>query len=71
MGVVMAKKEPKLVEIKGPCFAKPKLNTNFGMKEFETGKQAAKYLLKVTGYKMSVLDWQMVGKIIAKENANA
>lgn len=67
----MAKREEKIVEIKGPCFAKPKLNTNFGMKEFATGKEAAKYLLKVTGYKMSVLDWQMIGKIVKKENANA
>lgn len=64
-------KEPKIVEIKGACIAKPKLNTNFGMKEFETGKAAAKYLEKVTGYKMSVIDWQMIGKIVEKENANA
>lgn len=62
-------RERKIVEIKGACFAKPKLNTNFGMKEFETGKAAAKYLQKVTGYKMSVLDWQMIGKIVEKANA--
>jgi hypothetical protein len=36
------------------------------MKEFETGKAAAKYLEQVTGYKMSVVDWQMIGKIVAK-----
>lgn len=66
----MAKRE-KIVEIKGACIAKPRLNTNFGMKEFETTKQAAKYLENVTGYKMSVIDWQMVGKIVAKENVNA
>ena len=59
-------KEPKIVEIKTACFAKPKLNTNCGMKEFETGKAAAKYLEQVTGYKMSVVDWQMIGKIVAK-----
>jgi hypothetical protein len=36
------------------------------MKEFDTGKQAAKYLEKMTGYRISVLDWQMVGKIMEK-----
>jgi len=64
-------KQFKIKEITGPCFAKPKLITNFGMKEFETGKAAAKYLEAVTGYKMSVIDWQMIGKIVEKENANA
>jgi len=64
-------KEPKIKEITGACIAKPRLNTNYGMKEFDTGKAAAKYLESVTGYKMSVIDWQMIGKIVEKENANA
>lgn len=64
-------KMKKLVEIEGACIAKPKLSSNLGSKEFDTGKKAAKYLEKVTGYKMSVLDWQMIGKIVAKENTNA
>ena len=65
------KKEPEFIEIKGPCFAKPQLNNNRGMKEFDSGKTAAKYLEEVTGYNMSVIDWQMVGKIVEKENVNA
>lgn len=59
-------KKDKPIEIKGECFAKPKLNSNFGMKEFPTGRAAAKYLEKQTGYRMSVLDWQMIGKIVEK-----
>ena len=65
------RKEPEFIEITGPCFAKPQLNTTRGMKEFATGKAAAKYLEVVTGYNMPVIDWQMVGKIVEKENANA
>ena len=65
------RKEPEFVEITGPCYAKPNLNTNYGMKEFATGKAAARYLEQVTGYRMPVIDWQMVGKIVEKENANA
>ena len=65
------KKEPEFIEIKGPCYAKPRLNNDYGMKEFPSGKAAAKYLEELTGYNMPVIDWQMIGKIVEKENANA
>ena len=61
----------KPVRIRGACFAKPKLNSNVGMKEFSDAKLAALYLEEVTGYNMSVLDWQMIGKIVKKEKEDA
>ena len=51
--------------------AKPYFNTNKQMKEFDTPKEAAKYLLEVTGFKMPADEWELIGKIIVKENANA
>lgn len=47
--------------------AKPYMQNNKDMREFDTKKQAANYLLLITGYKMSVQDWEMVGKIFEKE----
>ena len=47
--------------------AKPNFNTNKDMKEFDTAKEAAKYLLKITGYKMPIDEWIMIGKIIEVE----
>ena len=51
--------------------AKPYFNTNKDMKEFDTAKDAAKYLLQVTGFKMPADEWEMIGKIIVKEKDNA
>ena len=52
--------------------AKPYLYTNKQMKEFDTAKEAAKYLLEVTGFKMPADEWEMLGKIIiVKETENA
>jgi hypothetical protein len=47
--------------------AKPYMQNNKDMREFDTKKQAATYLLLITGYTMSVQDWEMVGKIFEKE----
>ena len=43
------------------------MQNNKDMREFDTKKQAANYLLLITGYTMSVQDWEMVGKIFEKE----
>jgi len=51
--------------------AKPYFNTNKQMKEFDTAKEAAKYLLEVTGFKMPADEWELIGKIIVKETENA
>lgn len=51
--------------------AKPYFNVNKGMKEFDTAKEAAKYLLEVTGFKMPADEWELIGKILVKEKANA
>ena len=51
--------------------AKPYFNTNKQMKEFDTPKEAAKYLLEVTGFKMPADEWELIGKIIVKETENA
>jgi hypothetical protein len=51
--------------------AKPYFNTNKQMKEFDTAKEAAKYLLEVTGFKMPADEWELIGKIIVKEKENA
>ena len=51
--------------------AKPNLNNNKDMKEFDTAKEAAKYLLQVTGFKMPADEWELIGKIIVKETENA
>jgi len=56
--------------------AKPYLNNNIGIKEFETAKQGAKYLEEFTGIEMAydrnektkeiVYDWQLIGKLFQK-----
>jgi len=51
--------------------AKPYFNTSKQMKEFDTAKEAAKYLLEVTGFKMPADEWELIGKIIVKEKENA
>jgi hypothetical protein len=51
--------------------AKPYFNTNKQMREFDTPKEAAKYLLEVTGFKMPADEWELIGKIIVKETENA
>ena len=51
--------------------AKPYFNTNKQMKDFDTAKEAAKYLLEVTGFKMPADEWELIGKIIVKETENA
>ena len=47
--------------------AKPYMQNNKDMRQFDTKNQAATYLLLITGYTMSVQDWEMVGKIFEKE----
>jgi hypothetical protein len=54
--------------------AKPYLNRNTGMKEFDDIKLAVKYLEEFTGYKMEFVkdrktkektyDWELCGKLI-------
>ena len=54
--------------------AKPYMNKNTGMKEFEDIKEAVLYLEEYTGYKMDFVkdrktkektyDWELVGKLI-------
>tara|TARA_S200002703_G_C3732652_1_gene225206 strand:+ start:178 stop:366 length:189 start_codon:yes stop_codon:yes gene_type:complete len=53
--------------------AKPNLNTNIGLKEFETVKEAVKYLEEYTGIEMAyernrktkeiTYDWELIGKL--------
>jgi len=53
--------------------AKPNLNNNTGLKEFNTLKEAVDYLENKTGYKMDfiknyktgevVYDWELIGKL--------
>ena len=50
--------------------AKPYMQNNKDMREFDTKKQAANYLLLITGYKMSVQDWELVGQLFEKETEN-
>lgn len=57
--------------------AKPYLNKNLGMKEFERIEEAVRYLENYTGFQMSfevnkktkvkTYDWELVGKLIRKE----
>ena len=54
--------------------AKPYLNRNTGMKEFDDIKKAVKYLEDYTGYKMEFVkdrktkektyDWELCGKLV-------
>lgn len=58
--------------------AKPNLNNNIGIKEFDDMVEAVLYLEEKTGYRMSyaynkktkqkTYDWELVGKLIRKEN---
>tara|TARA_B100001939_G_C16721534_1_gene521447 strand:- start:452 stop:640 length:189 start_codon:yes stop_codon:yes gene_type:complete len=53
--------------------AKPNLNNNTGLKEFETVKEAVKYLEEYTGIEMAyernrktkeiTYDWELIGKL--------
>jgi hypothetical protein len=47
--------------------AKPNLNNTIASKEFETAKQARKYLEEYTEIKMPLQDWIGLGKIIEKK----
>lgn len=59
--------------------AKPYLNKNLGMKEFERIEDAVRYLENYTGFQMSfevnkktkvkTYDWELVGKLIRVDNA--
>lgn len=59
--------------------AKPYLNKNVGMKEFDNVEDAVRYLETYTGFKMSsgynkktkirTYDWQLIGKLILIDNA--
>lgn len=59
--------------------AKPYLNKNLGMKEFERIEDAVRYLERYTGFQMSfevnkktkvkTYDWELVGKLIRVDNA--
>jgi len=59
--------------------AKPYLNKNVGMKEFERIEDAVRYLETYTGFQMSFVvnkktkvktyDWELVGKLIRIDNA--
>lgn len=62
--------------------AKPYLNRNTGMKEFDDIKVAVKYLEDFTGYKMEFVkdrktkektyDWELCGKLIrVKEKSDS
>lgn len=56
--------------------AKPYLNNNIGIKEFETRKEAVAYLEEYTGIEMAyernrktkeiVYDWELIGKLFPK-----
>lgn len=53
--------------------AKPNMNTNIGVKEFENVKDAVKYLEEYTGIEMAyernrktkeiTYDWELIGKL--------
>jgi len=57
--------------------AKPYLNNNIGLKEFDTKKAAAEYLEAYTGIDMAydvnkktkeiVYDWELIGKLFTKK----
>lgn len=59
--------------------AKPYLNKNVGMKEFERIEDAVRYLETYTGFQMSFVvnkktkiktyDWELIGKLIRIDNA--
>lgn len=59
--------------------AKPFLNRDKNMKEFDDIKKAIQYLEQVTGYQMSftvnkktkekTYDWELVGKLIRVDNS--
>ena len=59
--------------------AKPYLNKNIGMKEFERIEDAVRYLETYTGFQMSfevnkktkvkTYDWELIGKLIRIDNA--
>lgn len=59
--------------------AKPYLNKNIGMKEFEQIEDAVRYLETYTGFQMSfkvnkktkvkTYDWELIGKLIRVDNA--
>ena len=56
--------------------AKPYLNNNIGLQEFDTKKSAAEYLEKYTGIEMAyqrnkktkeiVYDWELIEKLFVK-----
>lgn len=59
--------------------AKPYLNKNVGMKEFDNVEDAVRYLETYTGFQMTfevnkktkvkTYDWELIGKLIRVDNA--